>query len=158
MPGRYWPPLEPLPLPLPLMACLFLCVCVCPCPTAPETSLCPQHRTGVPLGQSEELQPLSQHHPFLSHLGPAAPPNGDWSQPCLTCDRAGRGGTAVWFLLPRNAGQLAGGCVSCQYSQLSPCVLWTSWPSLQKTQGPFFLSPRSSSPGHAPLMLPQVTC
>ncbi|KAK1331728.1 hypothetical protein QTO34_009703 [Cnephaeus nilssonii] len=58
---------------------------------APETSLCPQHRTGVPLGQSEELQPLSQHHPFLSHLGLASHPNGDWSQPCLTCDRAGRG-------------------------------------------------------------------
>ncbi|XP_005870243.1 PREDICTED: epsin-2 isoform X1 [Myotis brandtii] len=57
---------------------------------SPETSLCPQHRTGVPLGQSEELQPLSQHHPFLSHLGPASHPNGDWSQPCLTCDRAGR--------------------------------------------------------------------
>ncbi|XP_045442433.1 epsin-2 isoform X2 [Pipistrellus kuhlii] len=57
---------------------------------SPETSLCPQHRTGVPLGQSEELQPLSQHHPFLSHLGLASHPNGDWAQPCLTCDCAGR--------------------------------------------------------------------
>lgn len=81
----------------PLMACLSLCVCVCPCPTAPEASLCPQHRTGAPLGQSEELQPLSQRHPFLPHLGLASRPNGDWSQPCLTCDRAARGGTAVCF-------------------------------------------------------------
>lgn len=145
--------MEPLPLPLPLMACLFLCVCVCPCPTAPETSLCPQHRTGVPLGQSEELQPLSQHHPFLSHLGLASHPNGDWSQPCLTCDRAGRGGMAVCFFLPRNAGQLAGGCVSCQYSQLSPCVLWTSWSRLQKTQA---LS--SSPPGAQVLVMLPSHC
>lgn len=72
-------------------------VCVCPCPTAPEASLCPQHRAGAPLGQSEELQPLSQRHPFLPHLGLASRPNGDWSQPCLTCDRAARGGTAVCF-------------------------------------------------------------
>nr|KAF6398791.1 epsin 2 [Molossus molossus] len=57
---------------------------------SPEASLCPQHRTGAPLGQSEELQPLSQRHPFLSHLGLASHPNGDWSQPCLTCDRAAR--------------------------------------------------------------------
>ncbi|XP_044105279.1 epsin-2 isoform X2 [Neovison vison] len=57
---------------------------------SPEASLCPQHRTGAPLGQSEELQPLSQRHPFLPHLGLAARPNGDWSQPCLTCDRAAR--------------------------------------------------------------------
>ncbi|XP_073902802.1 epsin-2 isoform X2 [Castor canadensis] len=57
---------------------------------SPEASLCPQHRTGAPLGQSEELQPLSQRHPFLPHLGPASRPNGDWSQPCLTCDRAAR--------------------------------------------------------------------
>ncbi|XP_073874859.1 epsin-2 isoform X11 [Macaca fascicularis] len=57
---------------------------------APEASLCPQHRTGAPLGQSEELQPLSQRHPFLPHLGLASRPNGDWSQPCLTCDRAAR--------------------------------------------------------------------
>ncbi|XP_049632823.1 epsin-2 isoform X4 [Suncus etruscus] len=57
---------------------------------SPEISLCPQHRTGVPLGQSEELQPLSQRHPFLPHLGLASCPNGDWSQPCLTCDRAAR--------------------------------------------------------------------
>lgn len=57
---------------------------------SPEASLCPQHRTGAPLGQSEELQPLSQHHPFLSHLGLASHPNGDWSQSCLTCDRAAR--------------------------------------------------------------------
>ncbi|XP_077899107.1 epsin-2 isoform X2 [Ictidomys tridecemlineatus] len=57
---------------------------------SPEASLCPQHRTGAPLGQSEELQPLSQRHPFLPHLGLASRPNGDWSQPCLTCDRAAR--------------------------------------------------------------------
>ncbi|KAF6298482.1 epsin 2 [Rhinolophus ferrumequinum] len=57
---------------------------------SPEASLCPQHRAGAPLGQSEELQPLSQRHPFLPHLGPASRPNGDWSQPCLTCDRAAR--------------------------------------------------------------------
>ncbi|XP_059005971.1 epsin-2 isoform X3 [Mustela lutreola] len=57
---------------------------------SPEASLCPQHRAGAPLGQSEELQPLSQRHPFLPHLGLAARPNGDWSQPCLTCDRAAR--------------------------------------------------------------------
>ncbi|XP_006875419.1 PREDICTED: epsin-2 isoform X3 [Chrysochloris asiatica] len=57
---------------------------------SPETSLCPQHRAGAPLSQSEELQPLSQRHPFLPHLGLAAHPNGDWSQPCLTCDRAAR--------------------------------------------------------------------
>ncbi|XP_019489140.1 PREDICTED: epsin-2 isoform X1 [Hipposideros armiger] len=57
---------------------------------SPEASLCPQHRTGAPLGQSEELQPLSQRHPFLPHLGLASRPNGDWPQPCLTCDRAAR--------------------------------------------------------------------
>ncbi|XP_023563989.1 epsin-2 isoform X3 [Octodon degus] len=57
---------------------------------SPEASLCPQHRTGAPLGQSEELQPLSQRHPFLPHLGLASRPNGDWAQPCLTCDRAAR--------------------------------------------------------------------
>uniref|UniRef100_G1RBQ9 Epsin 2 n=1 Tax=Nomascus leucogenys TaxID=61853 RepID=G1RBQ9_NOMLE len=57
---------------------------------SPEASLCPQHRTGALLGQSEELQPLSQRHPFLPHLGLASRPNGDWSQPCLTCDRAAR--------------------------------------------------------------------
>ncbi|XP_069917629.1 epsin-2 isoform X2 [Oryctolagus cuniculus] len=57
---------------------------------SPEASLCPQHRTGAPLGQSEELQPLSQRHPFLPHLGLASRPSGDWSQPCLTCDRAAR--------------------------------------------------------------------
>ncbi|XP_004868828.1 epsin-2 isoform X1 [Heterocephalus glaber] len=57
---------------------------------SPEASLCPQHRTGAPLGQSEELQPLSQRHPFLPHLGLASCPNGDWAQPCLTCDRAAR--------------------------------------------------------------------
>ncbi|XP_070417263.1 epsin-2 isoform X2 [Equus przewalskii] len=57
---------------------------------SPEASLCPQHRTAAPLGQSEELQPLSQRHPFLPHLGLASRPNGDWSQPCLTCDRAAR--------------------------------------------------------------------
>ncbi|XP_028713351.1 epsin-2 isoform X2 [Peromyscus leucopus] len=58
---------------------------------SPETSLCPQHRTGAMLGQSEELQPLSQRHPCLPHLGLASRPNGDWAQPCLTCDRAARG-------------------------------------------------------------------
>ncbi|XP_074198126.1 epsin-2 isoform X1 [Camelus bactrianus] len=57
---------------------------------SPEASLCPQHRTGAPLGQSEELQSLSQCHPFLLHPGPASRPNGDGSQPCLTCDRAAR--------------------------------------------------------------------
>ncbi|KAF0872558.1 EPN2 protein, partial [Crocuta crocuta] len=57
---------------------------------SPEASLCPQHRTGAPLGQSDELQPLSQRHPFLPHLGLASRPNGDWAQPCLTCDRAAR--------------------------------------------------------------------
>ncbi|KAM5263652.1 epsin-2 isoform 2-T2 [Ctenodactylus gundi] len=57
---------------------------------SPEASLCPQHRTGTTLGQSEELQPLSQRHPFLPHLGLASRPNGDWAQPCLTCDRAAR--------------------------------------------------------------------
>ncbi|XP_027621370.1 epsin-2 [Tupaia chinensis] len=57
---------------------------------SPEASLCPQHRTGAPLGQSEELQPLSQRHPFLPHLGLPPRPNGDWAQPCLTCDRAAR--------------------------------------------------------------------
>nr|XP_045365553.1 epsin-2 [Camelus bactrianus] len=57
---------------------------------SPEASLCPQHRTGAPLGQSEELQSLSQRHPFLLHPGPASRPNGDGSQPCLTCDRAAR--------------------------------------------------------------------
>ncbi|XP_064438322.1 epsin-2 isoform X7 [Mirounga angustirostris] len=57
---------------------------------SPEASLCPQHRAGALLGQSEELQPLSQRHPFLPHLGLASRPNGDWSQPCLTCDRAAR--------------------------------------------------------------------
>ncbi|XP_058532319.1 epsin-2 isoform X2 [Ochotona princeps] len=57
---------------------------------SPEASLCPQHRTGAPLGQSEELQLLSQRHPFLPHLGLASRPSGDWSQPCLTCDRAAR--------------------------------------------------------------------
>ncbi|XP_003465272.1 epsin-2 isoform X1 [Cavia porcellus] len=57
---------------------------------SPEASLCPQHRTGPPLGQSEELQPLSQRHPFLPHLGLASRPNGDWAQPCLTCDRTAR--------------------------------------------------------------------
>ncbi|XP_040857618.1 epsin-2 [Ochotona curzoniae] len=61
---------------------------------SPEASLCPQHRTGVPLGQSEELQPLSQRHPFLPHLGLASRPSGDWSQPCLTCDRAARASTS----------------------------------------------------------------
>ncbi|XP_037666222.1 epsin-2 isoform X3 [Choloepus didactylus] len=55
---------------------------------SPEASLCPQHRAGAPLGQSDELQPLSQR-PCLPHPGPAARPNGDWS-PCLTCDRAAR--------------------------------------------------------------------
>ncbi|XP_037019065.2 epsin-2 isoform X3 [Artibeus jamaicensis] len=57
---------------------------------SPEASLCPQHRPGAPLGQSEELQPLSQRHPFLSHVGLTSHPNGDWSQPCLTCDCAAR--------------------------------------------------------------------
>ncbi|XP_005399331.1 PREDICTED: epsin-2 isoform X1 [Chinchilla lanigera] len=57
---------------------------------SPEASLCPQHRTGAPLSQSEELQPLSHRHPFLPHLGLASRPNGDWAQPCLTCDRAAR--------------------------------------------------------------------
>ncbi|XP_060059174.1 epsin-2 isoform X3 [Erinaceus europaeus] len=57
---------------------------------SPEASLCPQHRTVAPLGPSEELQPLSQHHPFLPHPGPASRPNGDWVQPCLTCDHAAR--------------------------------------------------------------------
>ncbi|KAM5306064.1 epsin-2 isoform 3-T4 [Glossophaga mutica] len=57
---------------------------------SPEASLCPQHRPGAPLGQSEELQPLSQRHPFQSHVGLTSHPNGDWSQPCLTCDRAAR--------------------------------------------------------------------
>ncbi|XP_004684615.1 PREDICTED: epsin-2 isoform X1 [Condylura cristata] len=57
---------------------------------SPEASLCPQHRTAAPLGQSEELQPLSQRHPCLPHLGLASRPNGDWPQPCLTCDRAAR--------------------------------------------------------------------
>ncbi|KAM6184702.1 epsin-2 isoform 1-T1 [Rhynchocyon petersi] len=52
---------------------------------SPEISLCSQHRAGIPLGQSEELQPLSQRHTFLPHLGLATHPNGDWSQPCLTC-------------------------------------------------------------------------
>ncbi|XP_071459070.1 epsin-2 isoform X2 [Marmota flaviventris] len=61
---------------------------------SPEASLCPQHRTAAPLGQSEELQPLSQRHPFLPHLGLASRPNGDWSQPCLTCDRAARASTS----------------------------------------------------------------
>nr|XP_055161083.1 epsin-2 isoform X2 [Nyctereutes procyonoides] len=61
---------------------------------SPEASLCPQHRAGAPLGQSEELQPLSQRHPFLPHLGLASRPNGDWSQPCLTCDRAARASTS----------------------------------------------------------------
>ncbi|KAL0628182.1 Epsin-2, partial [Plecturocebus cupreus] len=42
---------------------------------APEASLCPQHCTGAPLGQSEELQPLSQCHPFLLHLELASHPN-----------------------------------------------------------------------------------
>ncbi|CAO2643502.1 EPN2 [Lemmus lemmus] len=57
---------------------------------SPEASLCPQHRTGAMLGQSEELQPLSQRHPCLPHLGLVSRPNGDWAQPCLTCDRAAR--------------------------------------------------------------------
>ncbi|XP_036050728.1 epsin-2 isoform X2 [Onychomys torridus] len=57
---------------------------------SPEASLCPQHRTGAMLGQSEELQPLSQRHPCLPHLGLASRPNGEWAQPCLTCDRAAR--------------------------------------------------------------------
>ncbi|XP_006901269.1 PREDICTED: epsin-2 [Elephantulus edwardii] len=57
---------------------------------SPETSLCSQHCAGAPLGQSEELQPLSQRHPFLPHPGLATHPNGDWSQPCLTCDCAAR--------------------------------------------------------------------
>ncbi|XP_034361629.1 epsin-2 isoform X3 [Arvicanthis niloticus] len=57
---------------------------------SPEASLCPQHRTGAMLGQSEELQPLSQRYPCLPHLGLASHPNGDWAQPCLTCDRAAR--------------------------------------------------------------------
>uniref|UniRef100_A0A8C5KJX0 Epsin 2 n=1 Tax=Jaculus jaculus TaxID=51337 RepID=A0A8C5KJX0_JACJA len=57
---------------------------------SPEASLCPQHRTGAMLGQSEELQPLSQRHPCLPHLGLASRPNGDWAPPCLTCDRAAR--------------------------------------------------------------------
>lgn len=57
---------------------------------SPEASLCPQHRTGAPVGPSEELQPLSQRHPCLPHLGLASRPNGDWAQPCLTCDRAAR--------------------------------------------------------------------
>ncbi|XP_049730654.1 epsin-2 isoform X6 [Elephas maximus indicus] len=61
---------------------------------SPEASLCPQHHAGAPLGQSEELQPLNQRHPFLPHLGLAAHPNGDWSQPCLTCDRAARASTS----------------------------------------------------------------
>ncbi|XP_077019569.1 epsin-2 isoform X3 [Tamandua tetradactyla] len=60
---------------------------------SPEASLCPQHRAGAPLGQSEELQPLSQRHPFLPHPGLASRPNGDWS-PCLTCDRAARASTS----------------------------------------------------------------
>ncbi|XP_066120489.1 epsin-2 isoform X1 [Saccopteryx bilineata] len=57
---------------------------------SPEASLCPQHRTGAPLGQSEELQPLNQRHPFGPHPGLASHPNGDWGHPCLTCDRAVR--------------------------------------------------------------------
>ncbi|KAK7827418.1 hypothetical protein U0070_026624 [Myodes glareolus] len=57
---------------------------------SPEASLCPQHRTGAMLGQSEELQPLSQRHPCLPYLGLASRPNGNWAQPCLTCDRAAR--------------------------------------------------------------------
>ncbi|XP_057356788.1 epsin-2 isoform X5 [Manis pentadactyla] len=61
---------------------------------SPETSLCPQHRAGAPLGQSEEMQLLSQRHPFLLHLGLASHPNGDWSQPCLTCGRRARASTS----------------------------------------------------------------
>ncbi|XP_008824632.1 epsin-2 [Nannospalax galili] len=64
---------------------------------SPEASLCPQHRTGATLGQSEELQPLSQHHPCLLHLGLASRPNGDWAQPCLTCDRAARASTSYFI-------------------------------------------------------------
>ncbi|XP_020923625.1 epsin-2 isoform X6 [Sus scrofa] len=57
---------------------------------SPEASLCPQHRLGAPLGQSEEPQPPSQRPPLLPHLGPAPRPDGDCSQPCLACDRAAR--------------------------------------------------------------------
>ena len=44
---------------------LSLTVCVFPGPTAPEALLCPQHRTGAPLGQSKEPLLLSQRPPFL---------------------------------------------------------------------------------------------
>ncbi|KAM8819494.1 epsin-2 isoform 1-T1 [Rhynchonycteris naso] len=57
---------------------------------SPEASLGPQHRTGAPLGQSEELQPLNQRHPFAPHPGLASHPNGAWAHPCLAGDRAAR--------------------------------------------------------------------
>lgn len=126
---------RPLLLPVPLTAYLSLCVCVCvcPCPAAPEASLCPQHRLGAPLGQSEEPQPPSQRPPLLPHLGPAPRPDGDCSQPCLACDRTARGGSrwaACW------------GCARPSVQPiLSPC-LWAS--------GPGSLAPRS--PGRPTLL------
>lgn len=120
---------------------LSLCVCVCPCPAAPEASLCPQHRTGAPLGQSEELQSLSQCHPFLLHPGPASRPNGDGSQPCLTCDRAARGGrrwAACW------------GCVVLQVQPTLPLPPGPQDPG--PAPRPAFLCPRS----HGLAVLPRA--
>ncbi|XP_052514649.1 epsin-2 isoform X2 [Budorcas taxicolor] len=52
---------------------------------SPEASLCPQHRTGPPRGQSEEPPP-SQRPPFLLRPGPPSCPANDLAQPCLSWD------------------------------------------------------------------------
>ncbi|XP_027730599.1 epsin-2 isoform X3 [Vombatus ursinus] len=61
---------------------------------SPEAALCPLHRAGALLNQSEELHQLNHHHHFLQHFGFSSHANNDWSQSCLTCDLTAQGATS----------------------------------------------------------------
>ena len=137
-------------LPVPLTACLCMCVwvcvcvcvCVCPCPTAPEASLCPQHRTGPLRGQSEEPPP-SQRPPFLLRPGPPSCPASDPAQPCLSWDRAAQGG---------KRGQPAG-CASGR--PVEPAFSLPPGPQGGSLCSPALVLPSPGSPGYpVPLFIP----
>ncbi|XP_036692038.1 epsin-2 isoform X4 [Balaenoptera musculus] len=64
---------------------------------SPEALLCPQHRTGAPLGQSKEPLLLSQRPPFLPCPPVPGLPSccaGAQVQPCLACDFASPAATS----------------------------------------------------------------